>query len=69
MPHHLRQHVHHNINQNTTTDNIKRPHESVADPEIQAALDVAGDNRADHKGGKEGKKPPRGLPDEYAKAG
>ena len=68
MPHHVRQTVHHNINQDTSTENIERTHRSADDPDVKAALDAAGNQKDDHRGGKEGRKPPRGLPDEYNKA-
>jgi hypothetical protein len=68
MPHHVRQTVHHNINQDTGTENIERPRRSAGDPEVKAALDSGGDNKDDHRGGKGGRKPPRGLPDEYNEA-
>lgn len=64
MPHHLRQTVHHNINQDATTENIERPQRSASDPEVRAQLEEAGDQYDDHKSNQQESKPPRGVPDQ-----
>lgn len=69
MPHHVRQQVHHNVNQNTTTDNIERPSESVKDPVVCTELEEGGDRRDNHKGSvPDHAKPVRRMPDEYNEA-
>lgn len=65
MPHHVRQMTHHNINQDETTSNIERPHRSVEDPEVKAALAPEDASPEHHKPGREARTPPRGLADEY----
>ena len=63
MPHHVRQQVHHNINQDAGTENIDRGHPSMADPEVAAQLTEESDGRENRRGVKGSEKPPRGTPE------